>query len=59
MKKDYIKPEMGLEISEMPFGLMGLSAPGEGISDGGEGSDDDDPTTKVRDENHDIWSGLW
>lgn len=33
-----------------------LSASDEGIHDGGEGDDDDDPTVKQRD---DSWGNLW
>ena len=40
--------------------LQTLSAPDEGIHDGGEGSDSDDPSSKKRDlSDGDGWGNLW
>ena len=42
--------------------LLGASAPDEGIHYGGEGSDDDDPSVKGRNDyagGDDAWGSLW
>lgn len=56
-KKAYISP-LAEEVKAMAFTtlLQTLSAPDEGIHDGGEGDDDDDPTAKDR---SDGWGNLW
>lgn len=58
MKKQvYIIPESE-EVKANAFTtfLQTLSAPDEGIHDGGEGDDGDDPTSKHR---NDGWGDLW
>ncbi len=55
-QKTYIQPEVK-HWEFRPFtSLMTLSAPDEGIHDGGEGEDEDDPTAKGR---VDDWGNLW
>lgn len=41
------------------YNLLEPSAPDEGISYGGEGSDDDDPSAKEREETEYTWGSLW
>ncbi len=55
-QKTYIQPEVKHWEFRSFTSLMTLSAPGEGIHDGGEGEDDDDPTAKGRE---DDWGNLW
>lgn len=59
MKKKYLNPETTALDSRLLMNLMGLSAPEEGISDGGEGNDDDDPNTKGRQTGDKGWGNLW
>ncbi len=56
-KKAYMTP-IAEEVKALAFTtlLQTLSAPNEGIHDGGEGEDDDDPTAKGRE---DDWGNLW
>ena len=56
-KQAYIIPEMNERHVALLSELLGLSAPGPGIHDGGEGDDDDDPTAKER--GFDDWGSLW
>ena len=55
-QKAYIQPEVKHREILSSASLMTLSAPNEGIHDGGEGEDDDDPTAKERE---DDWGNLW
>lgn len=55
-QKTYIQPEVKHREILSSASLMTLSAPDEGIHDGGEGEDDDDPTAKGRE---DDWGNLW
>lgn len=56
-KKAYLIPVTEwMESQAVTTYLQTLSAPNEGIHDGGEGDDDDDPTAKQRD---DSWGNLW
>ena len=56
-KKPYHKPEVeALGLHPFTTFLQTLSAPDEGIHDGGEGNDDDDPSAKNR---TDGWGDLW
>ncbi len=56
-KKAYITPGTTVEkATTLSTCLQDLSAPGEGIHDDGEGSDDDDPSAKHR---NDGWGDLW
>ena len=56
-KKAYITPGTTAEkVAAFSAYLQDLSAPDEGIHDDGEGSDDDDPTAKQR---NDGWGDLW
>ena len=57
MKIIYRKPAVDLIDLALLFSLMGLSAPDEGIHDGGEGSDDDDPDSKRRKKGS--WNSIW
>lgn len=59
MKKKYIIPAVNKVDIRLYTNLMGLSAPGEGISDGGEGSDGDDPDSKRRKKGGSSWNSLW
>ena len=59
MRKEYLNPETTVLASHLLTNLMGLSAPEEGISDGGEGDDNDDPNTKERQAGPDDWVNLW
>ena len=60
-KKTYISPRIcrfpALNMNDM----LGLIAPSEGITDGGEGNDDDDPTAPLRAEETEEfeWGNLW
>lgn len=56
-KKAYMTPTAE-EAKALAFTtlLQTMSAPDEGIHDGGEGEDDDDPTAKER---YDDWGDLW
>ena len=56
-QKAYMIP-LAEEVKAFAFTtlLQTLSAPGEGIHDGGEGDDGDDPTSKQR---TDGWGDLW
>ena len=56
-KKAYMIP-VAEEVKAVAFAayLQSMSAPGEGIHEGGEGDDEDDPTAKQRD---DEWGNLW
>ena len=56
-KKAYMNP-IAEEVKALAFTtlLQTLSAPDEGIHDGGEGDDGDDPTAKERE---DDWGNLW
>ena len=57
MKKTYITPSATAEkVTTLSACLQDLSAPNEGIHDDGEGSDDDDPSAKHR---NDGWGDLW
>ena len=58
-KKRYIIPETTLSEYLLATHLMGLSAPDEGIHDGGEGGDDDDPTAKQRNQDIVHWGNIW
>lgn len=55
-KQPYHSPEVeALDLH--PFtAFLTLSAPDEGIHDGGEGDDGDDPSSKSR---NDGWGDLW
>lgn len=55
-KKAYVTPVAEEETLSITTLLQTLSAPDEGIHDGGEGSDSDDPSTKGRE---DGWGDLW
>lgn len=55
-KKVYIAPESENDSISLLTPLLGLSSPDTGIHDGGEGDNDDDPSTKTRD---DGWGDLW
>lgn len=57
-KKAYIIPSADIRMAELPHSLMQPSAPGEGIGYGGEGSDEDDPSSKERKSDED-WGSLW
>ena len=59
MKKKYIIPTASQIDIALLANLMGLSAPGEGISDGGEGNDDDDPDSKRRKKDGSSWQSIW
>lgn len=56
MKKKYILPAVKTVDTLLIANLLGLSAPGEGISDGGGGSNDDDPDSKKR---GGAWQSMW
>lgn len=59
-KKNYFQPAQHTVLTELNSCLFGVVASQEGIGDGGEGSDDDDPTAKKRvDSNNDHWGDLW
>ena len=55
-KKAYVTPVAEEETLSITTLLQTLSAPDEGIHDGGEGSDGDDPSAKDRE---DGWGDLW
>ena len=56
-KQTYITPETTAEkVVTFSAYLQVLSAPDEGIHDGGDGNDDDDPSAKHR---SDVWGNLW
>ena len=55
-KKVYIAPESENDSLSLLTPLLGLSSPDTGIHDGGEGDNDDDPSTKTR---ADGWGDLW
>ena len=55
-KKAYVTPVAEEETLSITTLLQTLSAPGDGIHDGGEGHDGDDPTAKGRE---DGWGDLW
>lgn len=55
-RKQYIQPEAVTLYTTLHTALLQPSAPGEGIGYGGEGSDEDDPSTKRR---NDDWGSLW
>ncbi len=55
-KKAYVTPVAEEETLSITTLLQTLSAPDEGIHDGGEGSDSDDPSAKGRE---DGWGDLW
>ena len=59
MKKEYIIPIAEQISSELEEKLLGLSSPGTGIGDGGEGDDEDDPSSKDRYEEEEKWGDLW
>ncbi len=54
-KKAYLLPTVKLVETRLSATYL-LSASQEGIGDGGEGDDEDDPTAKRR---HDGWGSLW
>ena len=57
MKKTYITPSTASKtVLDSSAYMENLSAPDEGIHNGGEGNDDDDPTAKQR---NDGWGDLW
>ena len=58
MKKIYQIPESLHIQASFKEELLGLSSPGTGIGDGGEGDDEDDPSTKERQEDS-KWGDLW
>lgn len=55
-KKLYFTPVMRVVRPDAFAPYMGAVASEEGIKDGGEGNDKDDPTAKQRD---DQWGDLW
>ena len=58
MKKlAYIQPALKTKTIRTGF-LCSLSAPGEGIGNGGEGSNDDDPDVK-RHNGYNVWDDDW
>lgn len=58
MKQQYIIPQTQEWRPALLSPILSLSAPNEGITDGGEGRDDDDPTVKLRDD-AETWGNLW
>ena len=59
-KKAYLIPEAERMLLCLGCYLQTLSAPDEGIHDGGEGSDSDDPSSKKRGlSDGDGWGNLW
>ena len=64
MKKIYQTPESLHIQASFKEELLGLSSPGTGIGDGGEGDDEDDPSAKDRKEEdflpaEENWGNLW
>ena len=59
MKKQYLTPQAEELIQRLSENLLGLSAPNEGIHDGGEGGDNDDPTAKDRLSGEGGWGNIW
>ena len=59
MKKIYQTPESLHIQASFKEELLGLSSPGTGIGDGGEGDDEDDPSSKERQEDDVTWGDLW
>lgn len=59
MKKDYITPQIDYSLFVLKEELLGLSNPDDGIHDGGDGDDDDDPTSKERYDRDVFGSYLW
>lgn len=55
-KKLYFTPVMRVVRTDAFAPYMGAVASEEGIKDGGEGDDKDDPTAKQRDNQ---WGDLW
>lgn len=59
-KKTYFQPAQHTAPTELNDSLFGVIASEEGINDGGEGDDDDDPTAKHRDDSENgHWGDLW
>ena len=59
-KKTYFQPAQHTAPTELSDSLFGVVASQEGIGDGGEGSDDDDPSAKARDNSDNThWGDLW
>ena len=58
MKKIYQTPESFRYTTWFKEELLTLSSPGTGIHDGGPGKDDDDPSSKEREENEE-WGSIW
>ncbi len=61
MKKQYMTPQAAISMPAMTTTLLAPSAPDEDIHYGGEGDDDDDPTSKSRPSTGDgnSWGDLW
>ena len=60
MKKTYIQPSLTESPLTILSELLSASATDIGIGWGGEGSDDDEATSKERDEKTDSsWGNLW
>ena len=57
MKKQYKSPKAEQSAPEFIEEILSLSSPGTGIHDGGEGDDEDDPTSKYRRDNE-KWGNL-
>ena len=61
MKKQYKNPQTESSELNVMFNLLAPSAPEEGIHNGGEGDDEDDPTSKSRPSTGtgNSWGDLW